>query len=60
MKGMPLLLLVMLFTASQATAKLEEDLVVYFTFDNVKDKRILDASGNDLDAEIVGNIDFIV
>ena len=53
------LILGLLFTTSQTTAKLEKDLVVYFTFDNVKDKKILDASGNDLDAEIVANVDFV-
>ena len=50
---------VLLFTTSQATAKLEKDLVVYFTFDKVKGKRILDASGNDLDADVVANVDFV-
>ena len=43
---------VLLFTTSQATAELEKDLVVYFTFDKVKGNKILDASGNDLDAEM--------
>ena len=50
---------VLLFTTSQATAKLEKDLVVYFTFDKVKGKKILDASGNDLDADVVANVDFV-
>lgn len=50
---------VLLFTTNQATAQLERDLVVYLTFDNVKDRRILDASGNDLDAEVVANVDFV-
>ena len=59
MKRIPLLLLVMLFTATQAIAELDKDLVVYFTFDKVKGKKILDASGNDLNAEIVANIDFV-
>ena len=54
-----LFIAVLLFTTSQATAKLEKDLVVYFTFDNVKDEKILDASGNDLDADVVANVDFI-
>ena len=49
----------LLFTTSQATAKLEKDLVVYFTFDKVKDEKILDASGNDLDAEVIANVDFV-
>lgn len=59
MKRIPLLLLVMLFTATQAIAELDKDLVVYFTFDKVKGKKILDASGNDLNAEVVANIDFV-
>ena len=59
MKRIPLLLLVMLFTATQAIAELDKDLVVYFTFDKVKGKKILNASGNDLNAEVVANIDFV-
>ncbi|MCG9132450.1 LamG domain-containing protein [Candidatus Poribacteria bacterium] len=49
----------LLFTTSQATARLDRDIVVYFSFDNVKGKKILDASGNDLDAEVVANVDFV-
>ncbi len=49
----------LLFTTSQAIARLDRDLVAYFTFDNLKGKKILDASGNDLDAEVVANVDFI-
>ncbi len=49
----------LLFTTSQATAELEDDLVFYFTFDNVKGKKILDASGNDLHADVVANVDFV-
>ena len=59
MRRMPLLFLVMLFTVTQVVAELEKDLVVYFSFDNVIGKKILDASGNDLDAEIVANVGFI-
>ena len=59
MRWIAVLFITVLFTTNQATAELEKDLVLYFTFDNVKDKRILDASGNDLDAEIVANVDFI-
>ena len=59
MKWLAFLFIPALFTASQATAKLEKDLVVYFAFDKVKGKKILDASGNDLDAEVVANVDFI-
>ena len=42
-----------------ATAALTDDLVVYFTFDNVKGERILDESGNELDAEINENTKFV-
>ncbi|MCG8431069.1 MAG: hypothetical protein MJA29_07840, partial [Candidatus Omnitrophica bacterium] len=59
MKRILFLFLILLFTSSRAFAGLDEDLVFFFTFDNVKDKKILDASGNQLDAAVVGNIDFI-
>ena len=59
MRWIAFLFIAVLFTTSQTTAKLEKDLVVYFTFDNVKGKKILDASGNDLDADVVANVDFI-
>ena len=52
-------LILVLFTGSQGFAGLDEDLVVFFSFDNVKGKRVLDASGNDLDAEITPNVGFI-
>lgn len=58
MKHIQVLFIVVLFTTS-ATAGLDEDLIVYFTFDNVKGKKILDASGNDLDADVVANVEFI-
>ena len=59
MKRILFLLIFVLFTVNQVSAKLEKDLVVYFTFDNVKGKKILDASGNDLDADVVANVDFV-
>ena len=40
------LIALMLITAGYATADLAEGLVVYFTFDNVKGKTIVDDSGN--------------
>ena len=52
-------LILVLFTVSSVSAGLEDDLVVYFTFDNVKGKKVLDASGNDLHADVVANVDFI-
>ena len=52
-------LILVLFAGSQVFAGLDKDLVVFFSFDNVKGKRVLDASGNDLDAEIIANVDFV-
>ena len=59
MKRILFLLILVLFTGSQVFAGLDKDLVLFFTFDKVKGKKILDASGNDLDAEVVGNINFV-
>ena len=59
MRWVTFLSIAVLFTASQTIAKLEKDLVVHFTFDKVKGKKILDASGNDLDADVVANVDFV-
>ena len=59
MKRILFLLILVLFIGSHVFAGLDKDLVVFFSFDNVKGKRILDASGNDLDAEIIANVDFI-
>ena len=44
-------LILVLFTGRQVFAGLDKDLVAFFSFDNVKGKKILDASGNDLDAD---------
>ena len=52
-------LILVLFTVSSVSAGLDEGLVVYFTFDNVKGKKILDASDNQHDAEIVGKTKFV-
>ena len=49
----------MLITAGYATADLAEGLVVYFTFDNVKGKTIVDDSGNGLDAEVIKDTKFV-
>ena len=54
-----LLFLLILITVRYTTADITEGLVVYFTFDNVKDKRILDESGNGLDAEVIKNTEFV-
>ena len=42
-----------------AIAGLDEDLIVYFSFDKVKGKRVFDGSGNQLNANIIANVDFI-
>ena len=52
-------LMLVLFMVSRVSAGLDKDLVLFFSFDNVKGKKILDASGNDLNAEVVGNVDLI-
>jgi len=52
-------LMLMLFMVNRISAEFDKDLVLFFTFDKVKGKKILDASDNDLDAEIVANVDFI-
>lgn len=55
-----LLLFVLIFiTAGYTTADLTKGLVIYFSFDNVKDKRILDESGNNLDSEVIENTEFV-
>ena len=48
-----------LITSEYAIANFDKDLVVYFTFDNIKGKRILDESGNGLDAEVVKDTKFV-
>ena len=52
-------LISMLFTVNQVSAELDEGLVVYLTFDNVKGKKVIDASGNNLNANVIANADFI-
>ena len=53
------LIALVLITGGYATANLDKGLVVYFTFDTIKGKRILDESGNGLDAEIVKDTKFV-
>lgn len=48
-----------LITSGYAIADFDKDLVVYFTFDNIKGKRVLDESGNGLDAEVVKGTKFV-
>lgn len=47
--------LIMLLVAASANAGLNENLVFYLTFDNIIDQRVVDKSGNVLDAEIIQN-----
>ena len=49
----------MLIAAGYAAADIADGLVVHFTFDSVKGKRILDESGNGLDAEVIKNTKFV-
>ena len=53
------LLALMFIIVGYATADLAEGLVVYFTFDNVKGKTIVDDSGNGLDADIIANTEIV-
>ena len=46
-------LIALMLITTYATADLAEGLVVYFTFDNVNGKTIVDDSGNGLDADII-------
>ena len=55
----PLFFILVLVSVGYATADLTDDLVVHFTFDNVRGKRILDESGNGLDAKVIKNIKFV-
>ena len=52
-------LVLVLLAVNFVSAGLNEDLVLYFTFDSVKGKKILDASDNQHDAEIVGKTKFV-
>ena len=55
----PVFLVLMLVFAGYATADLADGLVLHFTFDNVKGKRIFDESGNGLDAKVIKNTKFV-
>lgn len=54
-----LLIALISITSGYATADFNKGLVVYFRFDNVKGKRVLDESGNGLDAEVIKNTKFV-
>ena len=49
----------MLLLVASANAGLDDDLVFYLTFDNVKGRTIIDESGNGLDAEILENTEIV-
>ena len=53
------LIALMCITVGYATADLAEGLVVYFTFDNINGKMVVDDSGNGLDADIIANTDIV-
>ena len=50
---------VILLVAISANAGLDEELVFYLTFDNIKDQTVIDKSGNGLDAEIIENTEIV-
>ena len=50
---------IMLSLVASANASLDDALVFYLTFDNVKNQTILDESGNGLDAEILERVDIV-
>lgn len=55
----PLFVVLVFVLAGYATADLTDDLVIHFTFDTVKGKRIFDESGNGLDARIIKKTQFV-
>ena len=50
---------IMLSLVASANASLDDDLVFYLTFDNVKNQTVVDKSGNGLDAEILKNTEIV-
>ena len=50
---------VTLLLVASTNAGLDEELVFYLTFDNVKGRTIIDESGNGLDAEILENTEIV-
>ncbi len=55
----PFFVVLVLVSVGHVTADLDDDLIVHFTFDNVKGKRVFDESGNSLDARIVKKTQFV-
>ena len=54
-----LIALTFIIARGHTAADFVDGLVVYFTFDNVKGKQILDESGNGLNAEVIKNTKFV-
>ena len=54
-----LVIVLILITVGYTMADLTDDLVLYFTFDNVKGKQIFDESRNGLDAKVIKNTKFV-
>ena len=54
-----LLIALAFITSGYVTADFNDGLIIYFTFDNVKGKQILDESGNGLNAEVIKNTKFV-
>ena len=50
---------VMLLLGHSTNAGLDEELIFYLTFDNVKDQTIIDESGNGLDAKILERVEIV-
>ena len=53
------LVTLMLITVGTVLAALEDDLVIYFTFDDINGKTVSDSSGNGLDANIIANTEIV-
>jgi hypothetical protein len=53
-----LLATLIVFSAAAAHADLEDGIVFYFTFDNVKGKKVIDESKNGHDADVIANTKF--
>ncbi|MYC78513.1 LamG domain-containing protein [Candidatus Poribacteria bacterium] len=57
--GYGALLSLIFVTVGYTVADFTDNLVFYFTFDNVEGKRVLDESENGLDAEVIKNTKFV-
>ena len=59
LKQLPILSVLMFLIVGSINAELTDDLVVYYTFDDVSGKTIKDSSGNGLDANIIANTEIV-